>query len=266
MKTRRIVQSGSITLLLVLLGLVAWQRLVRSSEPGQHGIELRGGGKVSGSLLQLERGSYLLQTQGQCLVLSPADIRRVDGRPVVPPEVPVAARVERAQETFEDVGADGAIELRSFQSLTNPGSGIVSTLDWGLAAWEAPLLARYHVVDQFGSELPFAVRPGSGPGAKRVSVTLKRPVLPGERLTITTIIGDWGRASRDGGDWLYRMAGDYPDDRLVTRSVLLPDGARIVSVTPEPLHSVLVGNRHLVVWRRYFQKAERVPWEIRYRV
>jgi hypothetical protein len=266
MNTRRIVQASALAVMLVLLGIVIWQRTGRSAGVSQHGVGLRNGQQLYGSLLELERGSLLCQTESKCLILSPEDIRTVDGRAMSAPDVPVAARVERTQETFEVIGPGGEIELHSRQSRVNPGSEIIANLDWGLGPREVPLLDHYRVVDQLGNELPLRVEPEPRTNGKRVHVTLPRPVLPGESMEITTIIGNWSRVERDGDVWLYRMRGDYPDDRLVTRSVLLPTGARILSISPEPLHSVRVGEQKLVVWRRYFRAAEVQPWEIRYRL
>lgn len=266
MNTRRILQTSALALMVVLLGLVIGQRTGRSAASGQHGVELRSGEKLVGSLLELAPGTVLLQTEGKCLVLTPEQIRAVDGAALPAPPVPVSARVERSQETFEVIGSDGAIELHSRQSRSNPGEGVFTKLDWGLAAWELPLLERTRVVDDLGNELPLRVGPDAASGGKRVEVTLPRPVLPGETMAITTIIGNWSKVTRDGDAWLYRMRGDYPDERLVTRSVLLPAGAQVASIRPEPLHRVRVGNRELVVWRRYFRAAEVMPWEIRYRL
>ena len=181
--------------------------------------------------------------------------------------VPVTDRVERLQETFEDVGTNGEIELHSMIRMTNGGPAVLSSLNWGLAPHELGQLEHYRVADEFGNELP--VRLQDHPtvkGGKLASVVLRRPVLPGEEMKLTTIIGAWSKVSRDGDAWVYRMAGDYPDNRLVTRSVLLPAGAEIVGVRPEPLHTVSVDGRQLVIWRRYFLQGETVPWEIRYKL
>jgi hypothetical protein len=266
MHARRIVQTSALAVMLVLLGLVIGQRTGRSAATDQHGVELRGGEKLVGSILGLEQATFLLQTEGKCLILSPDEIRAVDGQAVAAPAVPVAAHVERSQETFEVIGPGGEIELHSRQSQVNPGSGIISDLDWGLAAWEVPLLDHYRVLDDLGNELPLRVEPDPAINGKRVHVTLPRPVLPGESMAITTIIGRYGKVARDGDAWLYRTQADYPDDRLVTRSVLLPAGARILSIRPEPLHRLPVGDRQLVVWRRYFRTAETMPWEIKYQL
>jgi len=84
-------------------------------------------------------------------------------------------------------------------------------------------------------------------------------------MSLTTVFEEREQISRDGDDKVYRNMGDYPDNRLVTRTVVLPPGARIISVNPEPLYRVDTGDRTTVIWRRYFRSAERVPWEIRYR-
>jgi hypothetical protein len=95
---------------------------------------------------------------------------------------------------------------------------------------------------------------------------LPRPVLPGETLQFTIVYQQKEGVHRDGESWIYRHRGDYPDDRLVTRSVQLPAGAEVLSVNPEPLHQVTSEGGTLIIWRRYFVKGEVMPWEIRYKV
>ena len=267
MRVRRIAMACALVLMVVLFTLVVWQRAGNSVPADSRGVQLRNGETVNGVLLQLQESSYLLQMDRGCLILSPDEIRQVDGRTPSASGIRVSDRVERSQETFEDVKPGGEIELHSIIRRMNGGSAVLSSLNWGMAAHELGQLEHYRVVDEFGNELPVRVEDHpTVKGGKLASVVLKRPVLPGEEMKLTTVIGDWGKASRDGDVWVYRIAGDYPDNRLVTRSVLLPAGAEILAVRPEPLHTVPVDGRQLVIWRRYFLQGETIPWEIRYKM
>ena len=242
--------------------------LIRVSAPraagSPHAIELTNGTAVTGVLMRLRPESYLLQSDVQCVVLTADEVRKVDGKDPAGPALPAAGTVPRTQETLESILPSGEIELHSTFTRTNEGRDILSRIDWGMAAHEVGDLDRYRVVDAYGNQLDVHSKDDPSIHGKRAWVDLPRPVLPGEEARLTMIIAGWATAARDGAGWIYKMAGDYPDNRLVTRSVLLPAGARIVSVTPAPLHQITSGDRPLIIWRRYFVQGEIVPWEIRY--
>lgn len=266
MKTRRIMMMCALAVMVVLLMLAVLQRAGRSAGPDLHAIELKDGKSMEGILMELHGGTYLLQTEGESLILPVDEIRKVDGSIPVKPDLPVSDRVPRLQETFEDVSADGRITLHSTHQRLNSGSKIISRVNWGIAEHESWMLETYRIFDEFGNDLSYEVKEDLAINGKRISADLARPILPGESLRLTTIFEQKDAVRRREDTWVYRMAGDYPDDRLVTRSVRLPAGAEIVSISPEPLHRVTSGDRTLVVWRRYFLKGEMIPWEIRYKL
>ena len=266
MKTRRIIMMSALAVMVALFMLVVGQRVGRTSSPDLHAVELKGGKLVEGILMTLHTGTYLLQTEGESLILPADEIRKVDGKAPVKPDFPVSDRVPRLQETFEDISPDGRITLHSTHQRANAGSKIISRVNWGLAEHEFWQLATYRIVDEFGNDLSYEVKEDPAINGKRIWVDFARPILPGESLHLTTIFQQKEGVRKQGDTWAYRMDGDYPDDRLVTRSVRLPAGAQIVSVSPEPLHRVASGDRTLVIWRRYFLEGETIPWEIRYKL
>jgi hypothetical protein len=257
---------AALGLAVLLAGLVVAQRAGRGAALQLHAVELSGGETLRGALLQLHEGRYLVQTEGKCVVVSAGDIRRVDGKATPPATLPLSSRVPLLQETFEEVLPSGEIELRSTIKAANPGPQVLTRLDWGLAPHETRYLEHYRVMDEFGHELGLQVEDDASIHGKRVRVELERPALPGEEVQLTDVIGGWSRATREGDGWIYRMSGNYPDDRLVTRTVRLPRGAQVVAVSPEPLYSLTSGQQPVVIWRRYFLKGETLPWEIRYRL
>jgi hypothetical protein len=264
MKTRRVLMLSALAVMVVLLMLVVLQRTAHTVTGELHAVELKDGKSVEGILMTLQSGTYLLQTKDESLIVPIDEIRSVDGKAPAMPDLPVSDRVPRLQETFEDVSADGRIELHSTHERLNSGAQIISRVNWGLAKHELWMLDAYRVVDEYGNDLPYEVEDDPSIDGKRIWVHLARPVLPGESLRLTTIVHQKEGVRREGAGWVYRMGGDYPDDRLVKRSVRLPEGAHVVSVSPEPLHQLTSGNRTLVVWRRYFLQGEVIPWEIRY--
>jgi hypothetical protein len=266
MKKRRIVMFSALSLMLVLVVLFMSQRPGCSAVPPLHAIEMKNGTTVEGALMKLQDCAYLVQAEKECYLLMFDDITRIDGEKVKAAELPVTDRVPRLFETYEKISPQGEITLHSTHFSSNNGPKMLSRLDWGLAPHELSQLETYRVVDEFANELPIQIEDHPSGQGKRLRVVLPRPVLPGETLQFTTIYQQKDGVRRDGDDWVYRHRGDYPDDRLVTRSVQLPAGAEIISVSPEPLHQVTSQEGTLVIWRRYFVKGEVMPWEIRYKV
>lgn len=264
MNARRLVMVGAIASMVVLGFIYFIHSGAPSAADNVHALELSNGATVTGVVMQLRPESYLVQAEGQCLLLAANDVRRVDGSRPGGPSLPYSESVPRVQETFEKILPTGEIELHSTFTVRNEGAELLTSVDWGVASHEIEQLDRTQVIDAYGNSLDLQVKDDPAIKGKRVSVTLPRPVLPGEEARLTTVIGNHGHAERTGNAWRYRINGDYPDNRLVTRAVLLPEGARIVSVSPEPLRQVSSPRHPLVIWRRYFVEGEVVPWEIHY--
>lgn len=264
MRSHRIAMFSSLVVMTVLLALVIWQRAGRTADLEPHAVQLRSGESLDGVLMRLQESAYLLQTEDECLILPAHEIKKIDGKAPVVTDLPVSNRVPRLQETFEDISSDGQVELHSTFYRTNRGSKVVTGTNWGMGEHEYPHLETYRIVDEFGNSLPFQVAEDPSIDGKRIRVQFARPILPGETVQFTTIFKQKDRVEKDGETWVYQMGGNYPDDRLVTRSVRLPEGAEIISVSPEPLYQVTSCGRPLVMWRRYFLRGEEVPSEIKY--
>jgi len=263
--TRKITMIAALGLVVVLAALWSRQRATRISA-GVHAFELSDGKQVHGVLMTLRAGSYILQTGEQCLLLGLDDIRRIDGKVPAGAALGADRKVLFAQESFEDISDSGYVEVRSTWRWRNDGAQVLDQVDWGLNAHEIPQLQHYRVIDSYGNELGLRIEDDATIHGKRVFVALRRPVLPGEEGRLTVVYREPGRLEREDGEWIYRHVGDYPDDRLVTRSVCLPAGAAVVAVRPQALYTVTTAGRELVVWRRFFAAGEQLPWEIRYRL
>lgn len=264
MNARRFAMVAALIGLVVLSGLLVLRGGAPAATGTRHQIVLADGKTVEGTMLRLEPGRYLVQSETRCLILTADEIRKIDGKAPAPDALPTEGSIPRTQETFESISPGGVIELRSTIAVVNRGETILSKVDWGVAAHEIGQLERTRVIDAYGNETPMKVEDDPSIQGKRVRVEFARPVLPGEQARLTTIIAGWSAVKQEGSSWHYKMNGDYPDDRLVTRSVQLPSGARVVSISPEPAHTVTVAGRTLVIWRRYFVPGEVIPWEIRY--
>ncbi|MEJ2722014.1 MAG: hypothetical protein P8181_12885 [bacterium] len=256
------------TFALAAIGLavaVVWVRMAANAGLETRTVVLAKGETVSGLLLSLNEQRLVLQTEDRTWIVGANDIRQVDGKPVREC-IPVTGNVVVVQETFEDVLPNGEIDVHSSKRLRNNSRTPIRELKWGIAPHELKYLESIRMLDQFGNSMPVRVVDDLANGGKRVKVTLIRPVFPGEEAWYTSRFLETQGTFRDGDVWVYRNVGDYPEHRLVTRSVRLPEGADVMSISPEPLHREMVDGRLLVVWRRFFMGGDRVPWEIRYRL
>ncbi len=262
MSVRKILMTIAVAAAGLLAALVIFQRAGRGSG-GATSIEMRGGRIIDGALLSVEPALYLAQSDSFCLLLRGSEIASVGGRKMNEPDPAVTGRVDRVYETLETVLSSGDVEVRSTIRVANDGSRPIDSVDWGIASHEFELLDSYRVLDAFANELPFRIEEDASIHGKRIRVELLRPVLPGEDLRLTTVFIERARVSREGESWVYRLAGDYPEARLVTRTIRLPEGTALESLVPEPLH-VQADGAPIVMWRRYFLPGERRSWEIRY--
>lgn len=264
MRTRKILMTISIAAVVLLAVMVFGQRIGHGST-GVTRIETRQGQQFDGALYALEPALYLAQGESICLLLEGDEIARAGGREFHEDLPPTSGKIPRIFETWETILPSGDLELRSAVRVRNDGTRVIEEVDWGFAPHEFDKLDGYRVLDGFGNDLQIRIEEVPSVPGKKVRVRLLRPVMPGEELRLTTISVDRGSIRRDGEDLVYRMEGDYPDPRLVSRTVRLPNGARIVSVRPEPIHQE-AGEAPIVMWRRFFLQGERTPWEIRYRI
>lgn len=265
MKARHILMVTALAAVVVLAAALIWLRVALRAGPTPHQIELDSGVKLDGLMFPLYEEVYVLQTEDRTLIVNAADIRGVDGTPLRSDTPDSPAKLVIAHETFEDILPSGDIDVRSSIRHRNTGTEAIRELRWGMAPHELKRLDTYRVLDVFGNAMPVRVVGDQENGAKWVQVDLRRPLFPGEETWYTTQFRESEGVIRQGDVWTYRHRGDYPDNRLVTRSVLLPRGAEIVSIEPEPLYKVETDGRWLVVWRRYFLRYDIIPWEIRFR-
>ncbi len=239
--------------------------LLLRARPRVHTVQLRDGRRLEGLIIPYRQGSYLVQSADQCLIIPQSEFSRVDDARVELHGLSAEGDAPIEYETFETIGVSGEVDIHATMRWKNPHARVLNRVRWGYARHEFGYLESLRVRDSFGRELPIEIQ-DRGEDRKLVSVHLDRPALPGEEVVTTTSYREKSVTWRDGEEWVFRHTGDYPDNRLVTRTVQLPPGAAILEVDPEPLYRLETGERPLVMWRRYFLQGERIPWEIRYRL
>lgn len=263
MKSRRALLTVSLVVVVALTVATLWMRLGLNAGPTIHMVELENGELVEGLLFPLHERLFVIQSEDRSIIVDADQIRGVDGERI--PGVSVSGDVVTVHQVFEEILPTGEIDVRSSMRHHNTGTKPMHELRWGMAKHELEYLKTYEMLDVFGNSMPVQVSGDLPNGGKKVKVDLRRPLFPGEETWYTSHFVYPATPLLQGDVWTYRHMGRYPDSRLVTRSVLLPDGAEILSISPEPLYKIKLEDRWLVVWRRYFFREDAIPWEIRFR-
>lgn len=238
--------------------------LVGAAEPVRH-VELESGETMDAIVIPASECPVIVQSEEQCLEVPLDRIRKLDGRS----DVAEALRGDRPpllrNETFEELLPNGDVLMHSGFSRANASARTIHEIDWGIAPHEVELLEHWKVFDEFGNELPMRVEDRAA-GAKHVFARLVRPILPGEVVRFTSEILFRNRVPDENGTFTYRSVGDYPEDRLVSKMLKLPEGAAIEKVAPEPAQRFDVDGVSFVYWRRYYKAGEETPLEVAFRM
>jgi len=258
--------SHAIARALLLLGLSALTVDAAGAKEAEARIVLKDGRTIVGRLRALQESRYLVQGAegGEQVVLElpAAQIQSVDGRAALPaydPQQPV-----RVTQAVEEVDAGGAVTSWFTMEVRNESRSLMTRVSWGVADWERERSSRLRVLDPFGHQLTPRLEPrGEG---QQVIIDLAVPVAPLETLVLSVGYHDEGLARREGDHWVYTFSGDYPDDRLLSRTVLLPAGATVIGADPQPSAQLDHERAPFVFWRRYYAAGERLPLTVRYRL
>jgi hypothetical protein len=252
MKRKKIRIGWIIGLALAVLVLVPLFLLPSAAEESRR-VTLAGGEELFGLVIPTSECTVLIQSDDVCVEVPLSKIEKVDGSPDVSSlfrrQTPPLLRYD----TFEKVERNGDVVLHSSFAKANRSSEILEEIRWGVAPHD------------LGNSLPITVEEGEGE-VRRASAALVRPILPGETLRFANRILMPGYVSKDGDLFVYRNRGAYPEKRLVTRMVRLPEGAQIVSAEPEPIHRFDSEGSPVVVWRRLYAQGEDYPFLVTYRL
>lgn len=223
---------------------------------------------IQGHIRAMQNSRYLVQgigEKGEALFYDvPGDqIKSVAGSGDLPAYD--AARRVVDYQLYERVYPSGNVESWSRLQGRNESWQLLTRLSWGVADWEAERTRRMHVVDAYGNTLGhhFEMKGGQ----RVVIVELAVPVAPQEEYVLTVAYKDSERARLENGVWTFRFVGDFPEDRLLRRKVILPVGAELLEVKPALSHKTFEHEgAPLVYWKRFFFKNETAPMTLRYRL
>ena len=173
-----------------------------------------------------------------------------------------------------NLGRGGSLTSEACVTLAADGSGSevteMSFVHQGPLArrgfnFHAPDGAVFRFTDSRGRELPFTT--SEQDGHVRYDVSLPCPLMPGRRFSYTRTQQHPKSATEQGGIWTYSTDFSYGyDTNEFSQTVVLPEGAEIVSVTPWPVASFTLNNRPTVRFEGTRGPNERFKYSVRYRL
>lgn len=246
-------------LVLVLLGAAL---NAGADEPAPMEIKLRDGRTLHGVIRQIRSSQYLVQTDEALYELTGEEITSVGGKPGVPPlaqQKPLFRTGHRIQ-----LGADGSLTMWSSEEIVNDHDQILTYAMFGAKEKELPAMRTMRAFDQFGNELGVRIEPRAGTDLHNVFVDFVVPILPGETMHGSLRWEDPDLITCADGTCVNRFWGDFPEDRLLTRRVELPVGAKLLKADPEPNLQFEHQGQTVIVWRRYYPARTGFPLVVEY--
>jgi hypothetical protein len=159
--------------------------------------------------------------------------------------------------TLSEEGSGSVVTQMSFVC-----EGISPMTSFSLAA---PKSAALRFTDARGRKLPFSMSPQNG--QMRYDVSLIDGVMPGRRFSCTRVQESSKCATQEGGVWTYTADYSYGyDTNEFAETVVLPEGAEIVSVTPWPVATFTLSNKPTVRFETTRSRNEPFKYTIQYRL
>lgn len=246
-------------LALLLLGIALG---AEASGPAPQEIELRDGKTLHGVIRQIRTSLYLVQTDQDLYELSAEEIASVGGKPGVPPQEdpePLFTGMQRVQ-----LRPDGIVEMWTAEEITNDHDQILTYAMFGAKEEELPFMRTMQAYDEYGNKLNVRIEPRAGTDLHNVFVDFVVPILPGETMHGSLRYEFPGQITCENGTCVNRFMGDFPEDRLLTRRVELPPGAKLLEVEPDPNLQFEYLDQEVIVWRRYYPAGTRFPLVVKY--
>ncbi|PID80340.1 hypothetical protein CSA17_06195 [bacterium DOLJORAL78_65_58] len=247
---------------IIVVLLLAVTGMAQGAEPPRQEIKLRDGKTLRGVIRQIRSSLYLVQTKQDLYELCAEDIVSVGGQPGVPPQA--ATQPLDYDQRRVVLHADGTAEVWVAHDITNNFDRVLTYAMFGAKERELPSMRTMAAYDQFGNKLNVRIEPRTGTDLYNVFVDFVVPVLPGETMrgSLRTLHTD--RIQREGKKCRYGFWGNMPGDRLLTRRVELPLGAKLTKVEPRPNLEIEHEGRTIIVWRRYYPALSEFPLVVEY--
>ncbi len=251
-----------VVLIILAALLLSTPSTMADDDPKDTEIKLKDGKVLRGVLRQIRPSFYLVQTDDELIELSAEEIELVNGQQGIPSvgnERPLATSMHRAQ-----LQPDGSLDLWTFEEITNTHDEILTYAMFGAKERELPTMKTMQAYDQFGNRLNVRIEPRAGTGLYNVFIDFEVPILPGESMRGSLRYVYQNQIECDGQRCRNQFWGDFPEDRLHTRRVELPKGAKLLKVDPEPNLQYEHDGKTVVVWRRYYPAKTGFPLVVEY--
>ena len=173
-----------------------------------------------------------------------------------------------------DLDQGGTLTSEGYITLAPDGGGWavteMSLVHEGVLAlrgfsFHAPKSTKIRFTDGRGREMPFTTSPQNG--HVRYDVRLLRPVMPGRRFSYTRLSECPSSATEEGGVWTYSADLSYGyDTNEFSQTVVLPEGAQIVSLNPWPVAKFTLSNRPTVRFEATRGHNDPFKYTVQYRL
>jgi len=173
-----------------------------------------------------------------------------------------------------DLDSGGTLTSRGSITLAPDGSGLgeteMSFVHEGALArrgfqYHAPRSTTINFTYGRGQEMPFTTSAQNG--HVRYDVHLPRPIMPGRRFSHTRSSECPNSATEKGGVWTHVTDFSYGyDTNEFSQTVVLPEGAEIVSAKPWPVAKFTLGNKQIVRFEAIRGRNDPFKYTVQYRL
>jgi hypothetical protein len=226
-------------------------------------VKVRGlGDPVEGWLRKIDDSRWVLQGPDRYYEIDGADIESVDGRKGEPKD---SGKRVLPFTSYDEVLPDGGVLSWNRMEIVHRERRPMTYVQWGAKPHELEWTYNdFHLFDDYGNELEVERTPRED-GGLSLRAELAVPVCENEKLTLVSrnVVKQW--AWEENGVWTLSHNGDFPDDRLWVRKVRLPEGAEVLTVSPDADLFEHDG-APIVLWRRYYPKGVILPLTVTYRL
>ncbi len=169
-------------------------------------------------------------------------------------------RPNLTHQGYVTLAADGSGTTVTETSWTN--RDVVPTVS---SSFECGSQSENRWIDDRGRELPVTVSTENG--RSRYTIRFIDPVMPGQPNTYKRVTEDPALATKEGDLWTCRADWGFgPQTYRYTETVKLPEGAEIVSVSPEPAKRFVRGNAPVLRIEVSLGRDEHFRYKVQYRL
>jgi hypothetical protein len=180
----------------------------------------------------------------------------------------------KSGDTYWRPSSDASLTSQGCLTLAADGSGSAVTEMSGVyqgietrdsLSFSAPRGGVVRVTDHHGRELPFTT--SLEDGQVRYHLRLMRIVWPGQRFSYTSVQECPDYAVQEGGVWTCSLeySHGYATNEF-SETVVFPEGAEIVSVTPWPVATFTLANKPTVRFEATRGRNEPFGYTVQYRL